>query len=147
MLSIYTVNRIVIDFLFSFADHLSQINQDLKPSFVPSPSNVPCYLVKPNGQKVATSLDKLASACQQQSNFGNEEVTIFITGLPANQAQSVKKANRKLIEAYLQRYNNKRQQPQAFEYSGEKMSRTSSEENSNEWQNQQPASGNLVVTT
>ena len=111
---------------------------------MPSASNVPCYIVKPNGQKVTTTLNKLVSICQEQSNFGNEEVTIFITGLPAT-TQAVKKANRKLIEAYLQRYNNKRQQPQAFEYSGEKMSRTSSEEDSKEWQNQQSASGNLVV--
>ena len=118
----------------------------MSPEFVPSSSNVPCYIVKPNGKKVTTSLDKLASTCQQQSNFGNEEVTIFITGLPSS-TETVKKANRKLIEAYLQRYNNKRQQPQAYEYSGEKMSRTSSEEDSNEWQNQKPASGNLVVTT
>ncbi|XP_065364960.1 vitellogenin-1-like [Calliphora vicina] len=124
--------------------HLSRINHNLRPEFVPSPSNVPCYIVKPNGQKVSTSLDKLASACKQQTNFGNEEVTILITGLPAT-TETVKKANRKLIDAYLQRYSNKRQQPQKFDYSGEKMSRTSSEEDSSEWQKQQSSSGNLVI--
>ncbi|XP_065364622.1 vitellogenin-1-like [Calliphora vicina] len=124
--------------------HLSQINHDLSPNFVPSPSNVPCYVVKPNGQKVATSLNKLASTCKQQPNFGNEEVTILITGLPAT-TETVKKANRQLINAYLQRYNNKKQQPQKFDYSGEKMSRTSSEEDSSEWQKQQASSGNLVI--
>ncbi|XP_065364469.1 vitellogenin-1-like [Calliphora vicina] len=124
--------------------HLSQINNDLKPSFVPSSSNVPCYIVKPNGKKVSTSLDKLASACKQQPNFGEEEVTILITGLPAT-TETVRKANRKLIDAYLQRYSTKRQQPSKFDYSGEKMARTSSEEDSNEWQNQQASSGNLVI--
>ncbi|XP_065364789.1 vitellogenin-1-like [Calliphora vicina] len=124
--------------------HVSQINHDLRPNFVPSPSNVPCYIVKPNGQKVSTSLDKLASTCKQQSNFGNQEVTIFITGLPATTG-TVKKANRMLINAYLQRYSNKRQQPQKYDYSGEKMSRTSSEEDSSEWQKQQASSGNLVI--
>ncbi|KNC26117.1 hypothetical protein FF38_11008 [Lucilia cuprina] len=125
-------------------DHLSQINHALKPNFVPSPSNVPCYIVKPSGRKVTTSLDKLASTCKQQSNFGDEEVTIFITGLPAT-TESVKKANRMLINAYLQRYNTKKQQPQKFDYSGEKMSRTSSEEDSSEWQKQQSSSGDLVI--
>ncbi|XP_023297332.2 vitellogenin-1-like [Lucilia cuprina] len=124
--------------------HLSQINHALKPNFVPSPSNVPCYIVKPSGRKVTTSLDKLASTCKQQSNFGDEEVTIFITGLPAT-TESVKKANRMLINAYLQRYNTKKQQPQKFDYSGEKMSRTSSEEDSSEWQKQQSSSGDLVI--
>ncbi|XP_046802539.1 vitellogenin-1-like [Lucilia cuprina] len=124
--------------------HLSQINNELDPSYVPSPSNVPCYVVKPNGKKIATTLDKLASTCKQIPEFGDEEVTIFITGLPAT-TETVKKANRKLINAYLQRYNLRRQQPQQFEYSGEKMSRTSSEEESNEWEKQQPSTGDLVI--
>ncbi|XP_023297336.1 vitellogenin-1-like [Lucilia cuprina] len=124
--------------------HLSQISNILRPEFVPSPSNVPCYIVKPSGQKVATTLDKLASTCKQQPNFGNEEVTILVTGLPAT-TETVRKANRKLIDAYLQRYNTKRQQPQRFDYSGEKMARTSSEEDSSEWQKQEASSGNLVI--
>ncbi|KAM7347461.1 uncharacterized protein ACRADG_007027 [Cochliomyia hominivorax] len=124
--------------------HLAQINHDLKPEYVPSPSNIPCYVVKPSGKKVETTLDQLASTCKQQSNFGDDEVTIFITGLPAT-TETVKKANRKLIEAYLQRYNYKRQQPQKFDYSNEKISRTSSEEESSEWQNQPNTSGDLVI--
>ncbi|XP_065365422.1 vitellogenin-1-like [Calliphora vicina] len=124
--------------------HLSQINHDLKPNFVPSPSSVACYIVKPNGQKVSTTLDKLASVCKQQSNFGDEEVTIFITGLPAT-TETIKKANRKLIDAYLQRYNIKRQQPQRYDISGEKSARTSSEEDSSEWKKQERSSGNLVI--
>lgn len=125
---------------------MSQIKHDLRPDYVPSPSNIPCYIVKPNGQKVATTLDKLASATKQQPNFGDEEVTIFVTGLPAV-TETIRKANRKLINAYLQRYNTQRQQPQNIQYSGEKMSSTSSEEDPNEWQKQEPSSGDLVVRT
>lgn len=124
---------------------MSRINHDLRPNFVPSPSNIPCYVVKPSGKKVPTTLDKLASTCKQQPNFGDEEVTVFITGLPAS-TETVKKANRNLINAYLQRYNTKRQQPQKYEYSGEKMSATSSEEDSSEWQKQEPSTGDLVVS-
>lgn len=142
-LFIIPINIVII--ILYFKDHLSQIKHDLRPNFVPSPSNVPCYVVKPNGKKVKTSLDQLASTCKQQPNFGNEEVTVFITGLPAT-TETVRKANRKLIEAYLQRYNTKRQQPQKYEYSGEKLSQTSSEEDSNEWQKQEPSTGNLVVS-
>ncbi|KAM7346567.1 vitellogenin-1-like [Cochliomyia hominivorax] len=123
--------------------HLSRINHDLRPNYVPSASNIPCYVVKPSGKKVSTSLDQLASTCKQQPNFGDEEVTIFITGLPAS-TETVKKANRKLIEVYLQRYNTKRQQPQKYDYSAE-TAQTSSEEDSKEWQRQEPSSGDLVV--
>ncbi|XP_017472440.1 PREDICTED: vitellogenin-1-like [Rhagoletis zephyria] len=62
--------------------HLSQINHALELSFVPSPSNVPVPLMKPNGQPEQTTLNEMVDAAKKQPNFGNEEVTIFITGLP-----------------------------------------------------------------
>lgn len=125
--------------------HLSQINHELSPSFVPSPSNVPVYIVKNNGKKETANLNNYVEMAKQQSNFGNEEVTIFITGLP-QATETVKKANRKLVQAYIERYNQQQQQPQNQQYSGEQaQGRTSSEETSSEWKNQKATSGNLIV--
>ncbi|XP_011191714.1 vitellogenin-1 [Zeugodacus cucurbitae] len=130
--------------------HLSQINHALEPSFVPSPSNVPVILMKPNGQPERTNLNELVEACKQQPNFGNEEVTIFITGLPQS-CPSVAKANKKLVQAYMQRYNGQRQpisNNKDYDYGSNKDNQgaTSSEEDYSEsWKNPKPTSGNLVI--
>ncbi|NP_001291655.1 vitellogenin-1-like precursor [Bactrocera dorsalis] len=130
--------------------HLSQINHALEPSFVPSPSNVPVILMKPNGQPERTNLNELVQTAKQQPNFGDEEVTIFITGLPQS-SPSVAKANKKLIQAYMQRYNGQRQpisNNQDYDYGNNKDNQgaTSSEEDYSEsWKNPKPTKGNLVV--
>jgi len=41
---------------------------------------------------------------KRQQKFGDDEVTIFIQGLPETNGQ-VQKATRKLVNAYQQRYN------------------------------------------
>ncbi|KAM7350828.1 yolk protein 3 [Cochliomyia hominivorax] len=125
--------------------HISQINYKLEPTFVPSPSNVPVYIVKNNGKKETTTLSNFVEQAKQDTRFGDEEVTIFITGLPSK-TETVKKANRKLIQAYIERYNSKTQKPENYKYSDEQTgSRTSSEETSSEWNTQKTTSGNFVV--
>nr|AAS75328.1 yolk protein D [Sarcophaga bullata] len=125
--------------------HIAQINNDLSPSYVPSPSNIPVYLLQKDGKKQAGNLNNLVELAQQQPNFGDEEVTVFITGLPSN-TETVKKANRKLIEAYLQRNNHKQQKLQNYKYSEEQTgSRTSSEENSAELKNIKTNPTSLVI--
>ncbi|XP_065364139.1 vitellogenin-1-like [Calliphora vicina] len=125
--------------------HISQINNQLEPNFVPSPSNVPVYIVKSNGKKEAANLNNFVQMAKQDNSFGDEEVTIFITGLPST-TETVKKANRKLIQAYIDRYNRKQQKPESNKNSDEQTgARTSSEETSSEWQNQKSTTGNLIV--
>ncbi|XP_054727599.1 vitellogenin-1-like [Anastrepha obliqua] len=130
--------------------HLSQINHALQPSFVPSPSNVPVVLMKPNGQPERTNLNNLAEAAKQQRNFGNQEVTIFITGLPQT-SPAVAKANKKLVQAYMQRYYGQ-QQPidinsKEYDYgsiNGNQIS-SSSEEDNDSSKNPRPTRGDLVI--
>uniref|UniRef100_A0A1L8EE12 Putative vitellogenin-1 n=1 Tax=Haematobia irritans TaxID=7368 RepID=A0A1L8EE12_HAEIR len=85
--------------------HVSQINNDLKPSFTPSANQIPVTIVKSNGQHVSTTLDKLANTANQMPYFGKQEITVFITGLPSQKSETVKKANHKLVEAYIERFN------------------------------------------
>uniref|UniRef100_A0A1I8NUR6 Lipase domain-containing protein n=1 Tax=Stomoxys calcitrans TaxID=35570 RepID=A0A1I8NUR6_STOCA len=85
--------------------HVSQINNDLKPAFTPSPSNIPVTIVKSNGQMVSTTLDKLAGTTKQMPDFGNQEVTVFITGLPSQKSETVRTANHDLVGAYVERFN------------------------------------------
>ncbi|XP_037938121.1 vitellogenin-1-like [Teleopsis dalmanni] len=124
--------------------HLSQIGNELQASFVPSPSNIPAYIVKPNGQNVNANLNTLVDIVKQQQNFGEQEVTIFITGLPET-SQPVAKATRKLVQAYMQRYSKQQRQPNK-EYDYDSKQRTSSEEDYNEaWKSQKSVSGDLIV--
>lgn len=87
----------------------------------------------------------MATASAQVPDFGVDELTIFITGLPA-MSDTVRKANRKLVEAYIERYNLKKQNSDKSSRSTEKMMRTSSEENSNEWQARGQSTGSLLVS-
>lgn len=119
---------------------MSQV-YELEPTFVPSPSNIPVYIVHNNGKKEQTNLKNLVSAVKQQNNFGNEEVTIFITGLPSENSETVKKANRKLVQAYIDRYNQEQQAPKNYQqYADEQQS--SNENVANSVRSNQ---GNLIV--
>ncbi|XP_067637638.1 vitellogenin-1-like [Eurosta solidaginis] len=130
------------------AYHLSQINHSLRPSFTPSPSNVPVILMKSNGQPEQTNLNEMIEIVKQEPNFGNEEVTIFITGLPET-SPAVAKANKKLVEAYMQRYNGLRQpinNNKDYEQSSDKEIATSSEEDYSEsWKKPKATKGNLLI--
>ncbi|XP_002010569.4 vitellogenin-2 [Drosophila mojavensis] len=84
--------------------HLAQFNRIFKPEYVPESSQIKGYFVGENGQKIEFNLDNFVQTVKRQTNFGNDEVTIFIEGLPQTWSQA-NKANRKLIEAYAQRYN------------------------------------------
>lgn len=98
------------------ADHLSQINQDqpLRPEFRPTANDIPALVMQRNGEKKSITLNQLAATAKQESNFGNEEVTIFITGLPKS-SKAANKATQKLVEAYQRRYNAQNQQQQRRE--------------------------------
>ncbi|KAH8274453.1 hypothetical protein KR026_007825 [Drosophila bipectinata] len=84
--------------------HLSQFNGVFKPEYKPEPSQVRGYIVGENGQKIQFNLNNFVQTVKRQQNFGDDEVTIFIQGLPQRSSQ-VQKATRKLVQAYQQRYN------------------------------------------
>lgn len=116
-------------------------------SYAPNPSSVPVYIVKSNGQKESTTLDKFAETANQQPNFGKQEVTIFITGLPSSSCESVEKANHELVQAYMERYNVQRQKPRSYDYdSSEKKSSSRRDYEDTEWETPKHASGSLVVS-
>lgn len=87
-------------------DHVSHINYDMKPSYTPNPSSIQVTLFKSNGEQETTTLDKMASTAKKWSNFGKQEITIYITGIPA-QTETVHKANKELVEAYVERYRHR----------------------------------------
>ncbi|XP_030382044.1 vitellogenin-1 [Scaptodrosophila lebanonensis] len=126
--------------------HLSQINHDLEPSFVPS--QIPVYIPRPNGEKISTTLTEVISNLKQNTNFGQDEVTIVLTGLPQT-SRTVQKATRKLVQAYMQRYNLKQQQEQGQKYGNDyddKEQRTSSEEDYSELaKNAKTNTGDMII--
>lgn len=130
---------------------MAQINNDIRPSFVPSANNIPVYLFKPNGQNISIHLNQLVNKAKQQEKFGDEEVTIFITGLP-QQTRSIRKATWKLVQAYQARYNGQQrnqqwQQNQNKHNGKENSAQSSSEEDySDTWWESRNVRGNLVVS-
>lgn len=83
---------------------MGQFNRIFKQEYVPEPSKVKGYIVGESGQKIEFNLNNFVQTVKRQPNFGDDEVTIFIQGLPSSW-NYVNKANRKLIQAYQQRYN------------------------------------------
>lgn len=126
--------------------HLSQINHDLEPSYVPS--QIPVYIPRPNGEKISTNLDEAIQRLKQKSNFGEDEVTIVLTGLPQT-SRTVQKATRKLVQAYMQRYNLQQQQEQGQKYGNDyddNKQRTSSEEDYSESaKNAKTNTGDMII--
>nr|XP_014091947.1 vitellogenin-1 [Bactrocera oleae] len=128
--------------------HLFKIDRNLRPTYVPSASNVPVVFVRPNGQSVETNLNEMVANAKQQPNFGSEEVTIFITGLPQTSA-AVARANKKLVQAYMQRYYGQ-QQPvnannQDYDYNERQPATSSEEDYSESWKQPKQNRGNLVI--
>lgn len=96
-------------------------------------------------------MNNFVEKATSQSSFGQDEVTIVLTGLPQT-TPTIKKALRKLEQAYLQRYNLQEQQKnsQQQQYQQEKSKdyeSTSSEETADNWKNAKTTSGNLIVST
>lgn len=96
-------------------------------------------------------MNNFVEKATSQSGFGQDEVTIVLTGLPQT-TPTIKKALRKLEQAYLQRYNLQEQQKnsQQQQYQQEKSKdyeSTSSEETADDWKNAKTTSGNLIVST
>lgn len=129
-------------------DHVGQIKHDLTPSFVPSPSNVPVWIIKSNGDHVEAKLNNYVEVAKGQNGFAQDEVTIVLTGLPQN-SPAAKKAMRKLVQSYVQRYNLQQQQKNAQEQQQQLKSKdydyTSSEEQADQWKSAKTASGDLIV--
>ncbi|EDW00514.1 yolk protein 2 [Drosophila grimshawi] len=84
--------------------HLSQFNRIFKPDYMPEPSKIKGYIVGQNGEKIEFNMNNFVQTVKRQPNFGDDEVTIFIQGMPESWSQA-NKANRKLVQAYQQRYN------------------------------------------
>ncbi|KAI8118889.1 Vitellogenin-1 [Lucilia cuprina] len=129
-------------------NHLTQVSEDFEPSFAPKPSEIPTYLTTPNNQKISFKLNELPKIAKEAKNFGDQEVTIFITGLP-QKTEQIKKATRKLVQAYMQRYNGENPEPANVKYedSSENRNPSSSEEDySTSWKSKSnKPDGNLVV--
>lgn len=112
---------------------------------MPSASNIPTYLIKPNGQNESINLSQLVASAKQQEKFGHEEVTIFITGLPP-QTKSISKATRKLVQAYERRYFDRKEYQQQQQQQNRNQGQSSSEEDYSEsWSQSRNVRGNLVV--
>jgi len=75
------------------------------------PSGIQAYVPQPNGEKTVAPLNEMIQRLKQRQNFGEDEVTIIVTGLPQT-TETVKKATRKLVQAYIQRYNLQQQRQQ-----------------------------------
>lgn len=127
-------------------DHISLSKRDLTPNFVPSASNIPVWIVKSNGERVEAKLNNYVEKATSQNGFGQDEVTIVLTGLPQT-TPTIKKALRKLEQAYLQRYNLQEQQKNSQQQEKSKdYESTSSEERADDWKSAQTTSGNLIVS-
>ncbi|XP_060664948.1 vitellogenin-1 [Drosophila nasuta] len=127
--------------------HLSQINHDVEPNYVPS--NVQVYVPQINGEKIVAPINEITQRLKQQKqNFGQDEVTIIVTGLPQT-SETVKKSTRKLVQAYMQRYNLQQQQQEGQKYSRsseEDNKKTSSEEDYSELaKNANTNTGDIIV--
>ncbi|XP_046803013.1 vitellogenin-1-like [Lucilia cuprina] len=128
--------------------HLAQVNEEFQPSFSPKPSEIQTHLITPNNQKISFKLNELPKIAKEAKNFGDQEVTIFITGLP-QKTERIKKATRKLVQAYMQRYNGEHPEPANVKYedSSENRNPSSSEEDySTSWKSKSnKPDGNLVI--
>lgn len=127
--------------------HLSQFNRIFKPYYVPEPIKIKGYIVGERGQNIEFNLNNFVHTVKNQPNFGKDEVTIFIQGLPKSW-NYVNKANRKLVKAYQQRYN---LQPYPGQNdSNEQKSNSEEQEQQRRKQNQEQddsTTGDLVVIT
>ncbi|XP_030378958.1 vitellogenin-3 [Scaptodrosophila lebanonensis] len=129
--------------------HVAHIKHDLTPNFVPSASNIPVRIVKANGKSVEAKLNNYVEKARALPGFGDDEVTIVLTGLPQT-TPTIKKAMRKLEQAYMQRYNLQEQQKssQTQEQRQQKYKDydyTSSEESADEWKSARTNSGDLII--
>ncbi|KAH8421136.1 hypothetical protein KR222_004673 [Zaprionus bogoriensis] len=113
--------------------HLAQFNRIFKPEFVLEPSKVKGYIVGERGQKIEFNLNNFVQTVKRQRNFGADEVTIFIQGLPSSW-NYVNKANRKLVQAYEQRYN--------LQFYPDQYDDSDEQKSSSEVQQQQPRKQN-----
>uniref|UniRef100_A0A1L8EIC6 Putative vitellogenin-1 n=1 Tax=Haematobia irritans TaxID=7368 RepID=A0A1L8EIC6_HAEIR len=110
--------------------HLSQVGHGVAPTFVPSPNQIPVHIFN-DGRKETTDLSRYVQTVKNMPKFDDEEVTIFITGLPQS-LDSVKKANKKLIENFLER-------------SGQTTQSWNADEETRNWNNQKESDGTLIV--
>ncbi|XP_023297343.2 vitellogenin-2-like [Lucilia cuprina] len=126
--------------------YLSMASQALESNYVPKTNEIPAYLVTSDNKKIKFKLSELPKIAQEEKEFGNQEITIFITGLPET-TETVKKAIRNLVQAYMQRYNGEAPKRSSVKYeddSSEKKGSSSSEEDEVNSNSNKP-SGTLVV--
>ncbi|XP_068139658.1 vitellogenin-2 [Drosophila tropicalis] len=124
--------------------HLSQFNRIFKPDYSPEPSQIKGYIVGERGQKIEFNMDNFVQTVKRQENFGDDEVTIYIEGLPQSWNDE-KKTTRTLVQAYQQRYN---LQPYPNQQESNEDRTSSEEQNQRRKQNQQKddtKTGDLIV--
>ncbi|XP_059223602.1 vitellogenin-1-like [Stomoxys calcitrans] len=113
--------------------HLTQAGRGVAPEYVPTPSQIPVHIYS-NGRKETTDLSRYVQTAKNMPKFGDDEVTIFITGLPQS-LESVKEANKDFIEAYLERCS---QQPHAY-------AQWNAGEERRNWEDQKQQGRSLIV--
>uniref|UniRef100_A0A1L8EI87 Putative vitellogenin-2 n=1 Tax=Haematobia irritans TaxID=7368 RepID=A0A1L8EI87_HAEIR len=125
--------------------HLAQANQALEPTYAPRPSEIPAFVITPDNQKIDFKLSQLPTIAKELPYFGKQDVTVFITGLPSK-SECVKKATRKMVEAYMQRYNQESEQGYAYDdEEGDRQRYHGSDKYSNSKNSSQKPSGYLIV--
>lgn len=94
-------------------------------------------------------MNNYVETAKAQPGFGEDEVTIVLTGLPKT-SPAQQKAMRRLIQAYVQKYNLQQLQKNAQEQQQQLKSSdydyTSSEEAADQWKSAKAASGDLIVS-
>lgn len=126
--------------------HLSQAGRAFEAKYVPRPSEISAYYFNNDNKKVNFKLNELPKIAVKDKNFGNEEVTIYITGLPET-TKTVKKATRQLVEAYMQRYSAQTPKTTNIRYEGDNMEKkeSSSSEEEEEKNKYNKPTGTLIV--
>lgn len=130
--------------------HLSQAGRAFEAAYAPKASEISSYYITPDGKKVDFKLKELPRIAREEKDFGDEEVTVYITGLP-EETETVKKAHNKLVQAYNKRYNGQKPESKLNEdedNSSEKRRKKSSseeEEEDNAKKNSNKPRGTLLV--
>lgn len=135
-------------FLFQISkDHLLQINRNILPSFIPQAIDIPVYFIATNGQKIITNLIEMISIAKQMPRFAEQQLTIYITGYPEI-SKTIKDANDKLIENYIQRFriqNQEFEKSQTFSIKYEPIS-IEEQNNDRDWKILKSIKGDLIVS-
>lgn len=109
---------------------MSQAGRAFKATFAPKANEIPCRHITPDGKRISFNLNELPQVARDGKLLDRDEVTLYISGLP-EETETVKKANDKLVKAYMQRHYGqalKMQHIKLEDYSSENKNMSSSED-------------------